>query len=412
MGAIIVCAGARTGNLPQECFLRLLSAAFLSLVMSWSAPGQSYTISTFAGGALPVNIPGTSASLGPYIGDVAVDRAGNVFFVDENTVLRLNAPSGVLTLVAGNGYPGFSGDNGPATSAQLYNPYGLAVDSAGNLYIADVSNHRIRKVSNGVITTAAGNGTYGFGGDNGPATSAQLSSLQGIAVDSVGNLYIADVGNNRIRKVSNGVITTVVGNGTPGYSGDNGPATSALLDGPVGVGVDSAGNLYIADAFSVIRKVSKGVITTVAGNGTAGYSGDNGPATSAQLYNPCGLAVDSAGNLYIADTKNYRIRKVSNGVISTVAGNGTPGFSGDNGPATSAQLYNSQGLGVDSVGNLYFADTRNYRIRKISNGVISTVAGNGQLRFQRRQRPGHQRPVDVSLLRRRRLRRQPLHRAD
>ena len=163
------------------------------------------------------------------LGYVAADRAGNVFFVDQNTVLRLDAATGILTLVAGNGTPGFSGDNGPATSAQLNGPAGVAVDSAGNLYIADTGNHRIRKVSNGVITTVAGNGTPGFSGDNGPATSAQLYNPVGVAVDSAGNLYIADAGNNRIRKVSNGVITTVAGNGTCGFSGDNGPATSAAV---------------------------------------------------------------------------------------------------------------------------------------------------------------------------------------
>jgi sugar lactone lactonase YvrE len=174
----------------------------------------------------------------------------------------------VITTVAGNGTQSFSGDNGPATSAQLHGPDGIAVDSIGNLYVADYSNHRIRKVTSGVITTVAGNGTQGFSGDNGPATSAQLNGPVGIAVDFTGNLYIADTYNHRIREVSNGVIATVAGNGTPGFSGDNGPATSAQLHGPVGVAVDSAGNLYIADyGNNGIRKVSNGVITTVAGSG-------------------------------------------------------------------------------------------------------------------------------------------------
>src|ERR1017187_10011226 len=184
--------------------MRLLHAILLTSIISCSAFGQTYTISTFAGGALPVNIPGTSASLGfgvPQV--VAADSAGNLFFVDQHTVLRLDATTGVLTLVAGNGTTGFSGDNGPATSAQLYYPQGLAVDFAGNLYIAD-TNNCIRKVSNGVITTVAGNGTEGFSGDNGPATNAKLGQPEGVAVDSAGNLYIADVINNRIRKVSNG----------------------------------------------------------------------------------------------------------------------------------------------------------------------------------------------------------------
>ena len=228
--------------------MRALPALLFTSILSWPAPGQTYTISTFAGGGLPVNIPGTSASLdnqGAMY--VAADRTGNVFFVDQNAVLRLDAATGILTLVAGNGTTGFSGDNGPAASAQLYFPGAVAVDSAGNLYIADTGNNRIRKVSNGVITTVAGNGTRGFSGDNGPAASAQLNEPEGIAVDSAGRLYIADFGNNRIRKVSNGVITTVAGNGTQGFSGDNGPATGAQLSDPYGIAVDSAGNVYIAD---------------------------------------------------------------------------------------------------------------------------------------------------------------------
>jgi uncharacterized protein (TIGR03437 family) len=362
--------------------MRLGSVVPLTAVLSCSAWGQTYTISTIAGGALPVNIPGTSASLGYGVPRyIAADHAGNVFFVDQNTVLRLDATTGVLTLVAGNGSVGFSGDNGPATSAQLNNPSGVAVDSSGNLYIADSGNARIRKVSGGVITTVAGGGSSGFF-DTGPATSAQLWAPGGIALDSNGNLYFCDTalfGYGLIRKVSGGVITTVAGGGSSGL-GDNGPATSAQLYMPTGVAVDSAGNLYIADAINYrVRKVTNGVIATVAGNGTQGFSGDNGPAASAQLSGPTGIAADSAGNLYIADSGN--IRKVSNGVIATVAGNGTQGFSGDNGPATSAQLYLPWGVAVDPAGNLYIADTYNSRIRKVTNGVITTVAGNGTQSF-------------------------------
>ena len=354
--------------------MHLRPVFLLTAVLSWSAWGQTYTISTFAGGGLPVNVSGASASLVPNPPQyIAADSAGNVFFVDQNTVLRLDAKTGILTLVAGNGSMGFSGDNGPATSAQLNNPHGIAVDAAGNLYIADYGNLRIRKVSGGVITTVAGGGSSDLG-DNGPAASAYLNDPVAVAVDSAGNLYLPDY--NRVRKVSNGVITTVAGNGTQGFSGDNGPATSAQLALPTGVAVDSAGNLYIADTNNNrIRKVSNGAITTVAGNGTPGFSGDNGPATSAQLYFPIGVAVDSAGNLYFADPSN--IRKVSNGVIATVAGNGTPGFSGDNGPATSAQLNDPWGIAADSAGDLYIADSSNYRIRKVTNGVITTVTGGG-----------------------------------
>ena len=293
------------------------------------------------------------------------------------TIAAGSYPRYTISTVAGGLGSGYSGDGGPATSAQLNQPYGaVAVDSVGNLYIGDQLNYRVREVSNGVITTVAGNGGWGFSGDSGPATSAQLDPT-GVAVDSAGNLYIADTGNDRVRKVSNGVITTVAGNGTPGFSGDNGPATSAQLFSPVGVAVDSVGNLYIADSVNNrIRKVSNGVITTVAGNGTQGFNGD-GPATSAELYDPAGVAVDFAGNLYIADERNNRIREVSNGVITTVAGNGTPGFSGDNGPATRAELYDPAGVAVDFAGNLYIADGRNNRIREVSNGLITTVAGNG-----------------------------------
>jgi len=353
----------------------LLTLALSSIAFTQTAFTQTYTISTFAGGALPVDIPATSASLSPRY--VASDRAGNLFFVDRNIVLRLDAATGILTRVAGNGTTGFSGDNGPATSAQLYFPTGVAVDSAGNLYIADADNFRIRKVSNGVITTVAGNGFGGYSGDNGPASSARLDDPQGLAVDSAGNLYIADTDNNCIRKVANGVITTVAGNGLQGFSGDNGPAANAQLNNPYSVAVDSPGNLYIADTENQrVRKVANGVIATIAGTGTQGFSGDNGPATSAELSGPDGVAVDSAGNLYIADGDS-RIRKVAGGAIATVAGNGLIGFSGDGGPATSAELSGPDGVAVDPAGNLYIGDLNNNRIRKIASGVITTVAGGG-----------------------------------
>jgi uncharacterized protein (TIGR03437 family) len=350
-----------------------LSALLAPLVLS-GAFGQPYTISTFAGSAPQVDISGKSAGLGGGVYKVVADPAGNLFFPDQGTILRLDASTGVLTQIAGNGTEGFSGDNGPAAGAQLFLPQGVAVNSAGNLYIADRYNARVRKVSRGAITTVAGTGTPGFSGDNGPAASAQLSFPKDVAVDSDGNLYIADEGNNRIRKVSNGVITTVAGGGST--LGDNGPATSAQLSSPSGIAVDSAGSLYIADyGNNRIRKVSGGVIATVAGGGSS--LGDNGPATSAQLNSPSGVAVDSAGNLYIADSGNNRIRKVSSYMIATVAGNGTAGFSGDNGPATSAQLSFPNGVAVDSDGNLYIADTSNSCIREVSNGMITSVAGNG-----------------------------------
>jgi len=359
--------------------LRLLSA----LLLTFAASAQPYTVSTFAGGAMPENTPGMSASVASIL-SITVDKAGDVYFsaVNMHSVLRLDATTGVLTVVAGNGTPGFSGDNGPATLAQLDYPYGVAVDAAGNLYIADFRNNRIRKVTNGVITTVAGTGTYGNIGDNGPATSAWLSEPRAVAVDAPGNLYITDSGNSRIRKVSNGVITTVAGNGTFGYSGDGGPATSAQLYQPIGITVDSAGNVYFADTGNeVVRKVANGVITTVAGTGTGGFSGDGGPATSSPLAYPYGVTVDSARNLYIAEVSGRRVRKVSNGVITTVAGTGTAGFSGDGGPATSAQLGQPYDVAMDSTGNLYIADAGADRIRKVSAGTITTVAGNGMPGF-------------------------------
>jgi trimeric autotransporter adhesin len=326
--------------------------------------------------------PATSAALvGPW--GVAVDGAGNLYIAEGGDVREVS-PAGIITTVAGNGLPGFSGDGGAATSAQLNRPSGVAVDGAGNLYIADAINDDVRKVSPaGTITTIPGDGMLGFSGDGGPATNAQLSSPQGVAVDGAGNVYIADLGNDRIRKVSPaGIISTVAGNGVLGYSGDGGPAIAAQLWSPEGVAVDGASSLYIADFGSNrVREVSPaGIITTVAGNGTYSYSGDGGPATSAQLYSPGGVAVDGAGNLYIADTSNNRIRRVSPaGIITTVAGNGTTGFSGDGGPATSAQLNEPAGLAVDGAGNLYIADTDNFRIRKVSTaGIITTIAGNGK----------------------------------
>ncbi|MGA9627051.1 MAG: IPT/TIG domain-containing protein [Bryobacteraceae bacterium] len=333
--------------------------------MSWSTFGQTYTINTVAGNVPAGHSlyggdggPAVSAQLASPLG-VALDSSGNLYIADTDNQRIRKVSNGVITTVAGNGPAGFYGDNGPATSAWLNNPAGVVLDSAGNLYIADTNNQRIRKVSNGMITTVAGNGTLGFSGDNGPATNAMLNQPTGVALDSAGNLYIADSHNNRIRKVSNGVIATVAGIGTNGYSGDGGPATSAQLSFPAGLAVDSAGNLYIADTFNGrIRKVSNGVITTVAGGG---FYGDNGPATSAQLNYPEGVAVDSAGNLYIAASD--RIRKVSNGVIITVAGGGGGSCCGDGGPAINAELYAPTGVVVDSAGDIYIADRGNNRIR-------------------------------------------------
>jgi len=384
----------------RKIFLASLLSVLVSTLFGCGGAGSSSStgtqlgeIITVAGGGVGDNGVATSASLYQPNG-VAVDSAGNIYIADYYNcrIRKVAAGTGIITTLAGNGTPGYSGDNGAATSASLYQPNGVAVDSAGNIYIADSGNYCIRKVAvgTGIITTMAGNGTQGYSGDNGAATSASLHQPIGVAVDSAGNIYIADSVNARIRKVAagTGIITTVAGNGTVGYSGDNGAATSASLYGPSGVAVDSAGNIYIADSGNYcIRKVAAGtgIITTMAGNGTQGYSGDNGAATSASLHQPIGVAMDSAGNIYIADAANNRIRKVTagTGIIITVVGNGTQGYSGDNGAATSASLDYPEGVAVDSAGNIYIADSVNLRIRKVAagTGIITTVAGNGTYEY-------------------------------
>ena len=282
--------------------------------------------------------------------------------------------------MAGNGTAGFSGDGGSATNASLYLPSGVALDASGNLYFSDEYNQRIRKVgTNGIITTVAGNGTAGFSGDGGSATNASFRYPLGVAVDASGNLYFCDYNNSRIRKVdTNGIITTVAGNGSFSFSGDGGQATYASLYGPVGLTVDTLGNLYIADkSNSRIRKVNaNGIITTVAGNGTFGLSGDGGTATSAGLNLPCAVVLDTAGNLYIADTSDNRIRKVgTNGVITTVVGDGVGRYFGEGGTALSSSLYNPNGICLDTYGNLFIADTSNQRIREwIAAGPVQ-IAG-------------------------------------
>jgi sugar lactone lactonase YvrE len=292
---------------------------------------------------------------------------------------------GEINTVAGGDY-GDSGDGGPAIDAELYNPSAIAVDGSGNLYIADTGNNKVRKVgTDGIIITVAGTGDYGYSGDGNPALNAQLRNPAGVAVDAAGNLYIADKYNNRIRKVApNGIISTIAGTGENDYSGDGSLAVAAKLSSPGGVAVDAHGNVYIADTSNGrIRKVdAAGIITTVAGKSDYGsFSGDGGPAVDADLNRPQTVAIDRDGNLYIADTDNNRIRKVdTSGIISTVAGSSeTDGYSGDGGPAVNAQLYEPEGVMVDGSGNLYISDTDNNRIRKvISNGNIITIAGTGE----------------------------------
>ena len=330
---------------------------------------SSGNISTVAGGSIGDGRAAVAAQLNfPRV--VEADGSGNLYIADTNNHrIRKVDSSGVITTVAGSGTAGFGGDSGAAVSAQLRGPRGMALDGSGNLYIADMSNHRIRKVdSSGVITTVAGSGTAGFSGDGAAAVAAQLNNPRGVALDGSGNLYIADTSNHRIRKVdSSGDISTVAGDGTLGSSGDGAAAVAARLNQPRGMALDGSGNLYIADrSNNRIRKVdSSGDISTVAGTGTFGSSGDGAAAVAAQLKWPEDVALDGSGNLYIADRFNYRIRKVdSSGDISTVAGSGTAGFSGDGAAAVAAQLSRPRGVALDGSGNLYIADTSNHRIRK------------------------------------------------
>ena len=350
---------------------------------------------------------------------VVRDSAGNLYIADTgNNRIRKVDSSGVISTFAGreeNRDGAFGGDGGPATAALLAEPNGVEADSAGNLYIADKGNHRIRKVDSvGVISTFAGTGVNGFGGDGGPATAAQLSYPYDVATDGAGNLYIADAYNNRIRKVDySGTITTIAGDGREGYGGDGGPATLARLDHPFGVTTDGVGNLYIADTRnSLIRKVNtSGTITTIAGRQrtpaesrlNVTFRGDGGPATAALLWSPNGLAVDDSGDIYIADTGNHRIRMVDySGTITTIAGTGEPRFSGDRGPAVQAQLSHPSSVATDGAGNLYIADWHNNRIRMVnSSGVITSIAGSIGRRSSGEGGPASEaqinRPIDIAV---------------
>lgn len=303
---------------------------------------------------------------------VAVDGSGNVFISESGPgEIRQIDTKGIINVIAGTGTPGFSGDGSTATKAQLWNPLGMALDSSGAIYVADESNQRIRKISSGNIATVAGNGLGNFAGDGGPALMAQINTPLGIAVDSTGDIYFSDSANHRARKIApDGTISTVAGNN----AGD--------LMQPAGVAVDASANLYIADAqANVIRKVAAdGTLSTIAGKaGTGGYGGDGGPASNALLYSPYGLAVDSAGNLFVSDYTNSRIRRIGlDGSITVVAGSGIQSFFGDGGPALKAAFDGPEGLTVDAAGNIYVADTGNNVVREITtDGNINTIAGTG-----------------------------------
>lgn len=302
----------------------------------------------------------------------------------------LSSFSQTITTACGTGTAGYSGDNGPAANAQVDAIYSqICTDNAGNLYLADNGNNRIRKIaaSTGSITTIAGTGVYGFGGDNGPALSAQFANPDGIAIDNSGNIYVSDFNNNRIRMItSTGSVVTICGNGTASSSGDGGLATLATINGPGHLWLDFAGNLFITEyGGNRIRKIATtGTITTVMGNGTYTNAGDGGLATAATIAGPWEIVGDKTGNIYVASYQGSYIRKIATtGSVTAFAGiNGSPGFSGDNGPALSAQIGGITGLGINDAGDIFLADSANHRIRRVAvNGTITTVAGTGSLGF-------------------------------
>ena len=308
-----------------------------------------------------------------------------VFFSLPFTVLILHAQ--IITTVVGNHISGYSGDGGPATSAELSGPLGIGFDAGGDFYVVDDVNYIIRKVDNtGIINTYSGNYLLGQGysGDGGPATNAELNGIDRLCFDTSGNLYLSNADVIREVTKSTGIINTIAGDHHVGYYGDGGPATSAEFSFTSGVTISSIGNLYISDGNDVIRMIehSSGIINTIAGNHSLGngYSGDGGAATAAQFTSPEDVCFDISGNIYIADVGNNVIRKVDTfGIISTIAGNYImgAGYSGDGGSATSAELNNPRGIVFDHAGNLYFADEANNVIREVNtSGTISTIAGN------------------------------------
>jgi sugar lactone lactonase YvrE len=358
--------------------LRIALLLLLSLASPLIAPAQTASVSALT---IPLILPSA----------IVFDATGNLYFAETgNHVIRKLDLTGNITTIAGTGTQGFFGDTGPATSAELDSPQGLALDNKNNLYIADTHNHRIRKLNltSGIITTIAGT-TPGFSGDNALATAAQLDLPTALALDAAGNLYLADTGNHRIRKIAatTGIITTIAGTGTQGFSGDTGPAISATIDSPTGLALDAANNLYLADTHNHrIRKITAttGIITTIAGTGASGFSGDTTAAANSTLALPHGLTIDTQGNLYLADTQNHRIRRIeaTTGIITTVAGDGTQAFSGDGGPAIAASLDSPRNTAVSPSTLLTLSDTGNQRIRQLTAApapttLIQTIAGIG-----------------------------------
>jgi len=318
---------------------------------------------------------------------VAVDASGNVYIADQssNRIRKVDA-AGIITTFAGTGVSGFSGDSGLATAATLSQPVRIAIDKKGNIYVADANNNRIRKIDNaGIITTVAGTGIGGYNGDSIAATAAQLNVPYGIAVDSEGNIFIADFFNNRVRKVNTmGMITTIAGNGTGGFGGDSGLATASVINAPNDVAVDKNGNVYFTDENNIrVRMINAaGIITTIAGTGTEGYTGDSGLAVSAELGSPVGVDLDSAGNIYISDQVDGVIRKInSSGIITTIVGNGISGYNGDGIVATAAELSTPYDVAIGGNGSMYIADYQNSRVRVVMDTAAVAGISNAILPF-------------------------------
>ena len=312
--------------------------------------------------------PATGAQLYQPTG-LAVDGGGNVYVVDrDNHGIRRIDPEGIITTIAGTGENEFGGDGGPATEARLSFPNAVMVDGIGNIFVTDGVNSRIRRIdAEGIITTIAGTGEQGFGGDGGPAIEAQLNRPHTMVLDGAGNLYVTDRDDFRIRRIdAEGIITTIAGTGERGFAGDGGPATEAQFNHLYGLALDGAGNLYVADRYNRrVRRIDpEGIITTIAGTGEWGNAGDGGPATEAQLSSPYSVAVDKAGNLYVGE--DCRVRRIDpEGIITTIAGSSNCGYGGDGGSATDANLSSVHGMAMDDAGNLYVADRFNHRIRVI-----------------------------------------------
>jgi hypothetical protein len=342
------------------------------------------TLLLVGGAAAQAPVNGVQATTVPLSlpGGLAYDSLGNLYIAATNDhVVRVVSPTGVINTFAGTGAQGFSGDGGAATSAQLDSPTGIAVDASNNVYIADTHNNRIREVlaSTGVINTIAGTGVAGFAGDGGAATSALLNYPTAVAVDSAGNIYIADTNSHRIREIKSGTISTVAGDGEQFYSGDSGLATAAGLDSPNGVAVDSSFNIYIGDTHNQrVRLVTftTGIISTLAGTGVKTYTADGVAANSSALARPRGLAISPNGTLLIADSDNDRVRAVSGGSISTVVGSGQQGFSGDTALGTASAIDTPRVVAATANNNVLVADTENDRVRTVDgNGDLITVAG-------------------------------------